>query len=107
MRKSTTHTLVKKLNLRRTGYLLGVALVVFVLASGGTALANTSGGYTLTRAVISAGGGELTGESYTLAGTLGQPDAGVLTGSNYTLAGGFWSGVGNPLHLYLPLVVRN
>ncbi len=88
------------------------ALVVLCLAwliffASGTATAQTGGDYTLTRSVISGGGGELTGGSYRLAGTIGQPDAGGLTGGAYALGGGFWSGVGSLYPIYLPLVVRN
>jgi amino acid transporter len=115
MRGHTTHTLAEKLNLRRTGSPVSLALAALVVlflawlifSTGGTAMAQTGGDYTLTRSVISGGGGELTGGSYTLAGTIGQPDAGALTRSNYTLGGGFWSGAGDRYYIYLPLVVRN
>jgi len=48
-----------------------------------------------------------TGGNYSLGGIIGQPDAGLLTGPGYTLAGGFWSGAGQPNHVYLPLVTRS
>jgi hypothetical protein len=88
------------------------ALVVLLLAwlifsTSGAVTAQTGGGYTLTRSVISGGGGELSGGSYTLAGTIGQPDAGTLTGGKYTLGGGLWSGIDDMYHIYLPLVMRN
>ncbi|HLF27768.1 MAG TPA: hypothetical protein VJG32_15650 [Anaerolineae bacterium] len=115
MRGHTTHNLAEKLNLHRTNHRVNLALAALavlclawlVFSTGGAALAQTGGGYTLTRSVISSGGGELTGGSYTLAGTIGQPDAGALTGGQYTLGGGLWSGIGDRVHIYLPLVVRH
>ena len=115
MREHTTHNLAERLILRRTGSPVSAAiaaLVVLLLAwlifsTGGAVMAQTGGGYTLTKSVISSGGGELTGGTYALAGIIGQPDAGALTGGSYTLDGGFWSGAGSMLRIYLPLVMRN
>ena len=95
-----THNLAERLSLRRTGRPVSLALAALVVlflawlifSTGGAVTAQTGGDYTLTKSVISGGGGELTGGSYTLAGIIGQPDAGALTGGNYTLGGGFWSG---------------
>ncbi|MBL8056315.1 MAG: hypothetical protein JNK29_06425 [Anaerolineales bacterium] len=84
-----------------------LSLAWLIFSTGGAATAQTGGGYTLTRSVMSGGGGQLTGGSYSLAGLVGQPDAGTLTGGNYTLAGGFGSDAGGPTYLFLPLIVRN
>jgi hypothetical protein len=99
MREHTIHHLA-------CAALVVVLLAGFILSSRGAVAAQTGGSYTLTRSVISSGGGRLSGGSYTLAGVIGQPDAGRLTGDQYTLGGGFWSSADSPYHLYLPLVRR-
>jgi hypothetical protein len=99
MREHTIHNLA-------FAALVVVLLAGFILSARGAVTAKASGSYTLTKSVVSGGGGELTGGSYTLAGTIGQPDAGALTGGTYAIGGGFWNGSGGMYHIYLPLVVR-
>ncbi len=115
MRRHATNTLAEMLNLRRMDRRVSLALAALVMLSlawlivsiGGAAMAQTGGGYILTRSVVSGGGGELTGGSYILAGLIGQPDAGALTGGNYSFAGGFGRDTSGATHIYLPLVARN
>jgi hypothetical protein len=78
-------------------------IVLLLLASAGTALAQTQG-YDLGWFAVG-GGGESSGGGYDLSATSGQSAAGELSGGGYTLNGGFW---GAPIvqTIYLPLVVR-
>jgi len=64
-----------------------------VFATANPALAQSGGGYVITKSTVDGGGStSLTGGSYALGGTVGQPDAGALSGGTYSLTGGFWSG---------------
>jgi uncharacterized protein (TIGR03437 family) len=56
--------------------------------------AQGGGGFNITQAVISGGGGVSAGGSYAVAGSVGQIGAGELSGGGFTLSGGFWSGAG-------------
>jgi hypothetical protein len=89
--------------------LAGAVLVIIgggVVAQEGYQVARS--GYDLSWWTAGGGGYTFsTSGNYSLGGTVGQPDAGLLTGLGYTLAGGFWSGVGQPYRVYLPLVMRN
>jgi len=85
-------------------------VVVGLLLVSSLALAQSGGGYDLSRSTVD-GGGETfsTGGGYSLGGTAGQPDAGLLEGGVYTLGGGFWGGgavVAPGYVIYLPLVMR-
>jgi hypothetical protein len=82
-------------------------LTWFIFSPGASVMAQTGGDYTLTKSVISSGGGNLTGGSYALTGIIGQPDAGALTGGNYILRSGYWSSTGGIYYIRLPLAVRN
>ena len=66
-----------------------------LLAWGGAALAQSSGGdYLLVRHVTAAGGGiSIGGANYRLHGTLGQAEAQTVTlqGSGLHLHGGYWA----------------
>ena len=95
-----------------------VLVVCLLLLAAAPALAQSGGGYQVTRSgydlswsTIDGGGGTFsTGGSYTLGATAGQPDAGLLAGGDYTLGGGFWGGgaLAAPQHvIYLPLVLRH
>ena len=76
--------------------LLLAASFALLLASAGSAAAQPSGPYALTRSTLDAGGATFsTGGPYGLGGTIAQPDAGALSGGDYTLQGGFW--IGNQL----------
>src|SRR5689334_4397855 len=56
------------------------------------ALAQTGGGYDLTRNVIAGGGATFsTGGAYTVGGTIGQPAAGAPLGGAFAVRGGFWA----------------
>jgi hypothetical protein len=64
MRGHTTHNLAKRLNLRRTGRAVSLALAALVVlflawlifSTGGVATARPGGAYTLTKSVVSSGG---------------------------------------------------
>jgi hypothetical protein len=109
-----THNLKEQTSLRRMGRLVSLALALLLVISlawlifstSGAVIAQTTGDYTLTKSVVSDGGGRLAGESYTLTGTVGQPDAGALAGGEYALRGGFWSGIEDPYYLYQPLIFQ-
>ena len=79
------------------------AVLVFAMIRAGVALA--AGHYDLSWWTVDGGGGASRGV-YTLYGTVGQPDAGAMTGEVYTLTGGFWGGVIETRHSYLPLMRR-
>jgi hypothetical protein len=78
-------------------------LVLILLASAGTALAQTQG-YDLGWFAVG-GGGESSGGGYSLSATTGQSAAGDSSGGGYTLGGGFWAPPAVRT-IYLPLVVR-
>jgi hypothetical protein len=85
-------------------FLLGLMLLL------GTARASAAiGNYTMSRFVLSSGGGSSSGGAYALSGSAGQADAGSLSGDGYTILGGFWTGAtlpGPAMVSYLPLVSR-
>jgi hypothetical protein len=95
------------LNLRQAGQVLFALAALLLLAS----VVLAQGGYELTWANISSGGGSSEGGVYALSGTIGQPDAGTLSGGSFTLTGGFWASIGligdDYVYVYLPLVVRD
>jgi len=86
-----------------------IALILAVtLLSSELNLAQTGGGYDLTRWTVDGGGQTVSGGGYTLTGTIGQPDAGpALSGGGYVLYGGFWSGGGTQYQIHLPVIRRN
>jgi hypothetical protein len=74
--------------------LLALITVVAWCTGASAVLAQTGGGYDLSRHTIAGGGATFsTGAGYTLGGTVGQPDAGVVSAGTYSLRGGFWPGV--------------
>ena len=79
----------------RTGLTAIMALVLLLVAV--RALAQTGGGFDLSRTVISGGGDTFSsGGAFSVGGTVGDPAAGQdLSGGTFTLAGGFWNGVTN------------
>jgi hypothetical protein len=88
--------------------------LTLLLASG--VLAQSGGGYDLSRWMV-AGGGTMfsTGGGYSLGTTAGQAGAGTVQGGSFTIYGGFWQPVGpdatpapvpSPGPVYLPLVVQ-
>ena len=70
--------------------LLGGLLMTFW---GGTAAAQSGGGFDLSWSTIDGGGGVSMGANLVCAGTVGQTHTARLTGGPYQLSGGFWSGV--------------
>jgi hypothetical protein len=66
-------------------------LLFLLLLTAGTACAQSSARFTLTRNVL-AGGGATTNASsrFQLAGTVGQPLAATPGGGRFSLQGGFW-----------------
>lgn len=60
---------------------------------GGSALAQSGGGYDLHGNVPAAGGTAMSGAGYTLTGTVGQHAASVACANGYSVRSGFWSGV--------------
>ena len=103
----------RALHLPRIAWIL-LAVGCALLLAVPLAIAQSGGGYDLSRWTVDGGGGALGGTggagTYTLMGTIAQPDAAVLTGGGYSLAGGFWVGEGGGVaaeyDIYLPLVVR-
>jgi hypothetical protein len=81
-----------------------VMLAALLLATAG-ALAQ-SNGFDLSWFTADGGGGASQGGSFVVAGTIGQPDAGVMTGGPFLLEGGYWTGVGGPISVFLPIVRR-
>jgi hypothetical protein len=70
--------------------LLCVTLAVCFTGTG-SALAQSSANYELTRSVMSGGGARSTSANYDLTGTLGQPSTvDVSESENYNLGSGFW-----------------
>jgi hypothetical protein len=85
---------------------LVILSITCVWTGAGPALAQSGGGYELTRSTI-VGSQSLTGGSYALRATAGQSEAGSLRGGAYTLTGGFGGGSGgDDHHIYLPMVMR-
>jgi hypothetical protein len=80
-------------------------LVLLLLVSAGTALAQTQD-YDLGWFAVAGGGGASSGGGYELSATGGQSAAGELSGGEYSLQGGFWGLQQAGLVIYLPLVVR-
>ena len=76
---SSKYTLVRKV-------LLALILSPF------SVLAQSAGSYDLGWSTIDGAGGASSGGRYALSGTIGQPDAGELRGGSYVLVGGFWGG---------------
>jgi hypothetical protein len=69
-------------------YLNAIAVFCLSVSVGG----QTGGVFTITKSVISGGGGRSTGGTFTLDGTIGQPIAGTSsTGGTFDLKGGFWT----------------
>jgi hypothetical protein len=93
----------------RVSGLIALAVLVLFLTMGTAALAQSDGGYTLSRSVVGSGGAvAAVGGAYQLSATIGQADAAAVSGGVYTLGGGFWGGsYTEPEHrIYLPLVIR-
>jgi hypothetical protein len=71
--------------------LLLCAVTVICVAMGGSALAQSSASYELTKSVLSGGGTTSTSASYSLTGTFGQPSpVAVSDSASYNLGSGFW-----------------
>lgn len=85
-------------------------LLVILILSATTALAESQGGYDLSWNTVNGGGQTFsTGGPYILGATIGQADAGMLSGGSYTLGGGFWGGgevVVSQSRICLPMVLR-
>jgi hypothetical protein len=79
-------------------------LVIILLVSAGTALAETEV-FDLGWFAVAGGGGASSGGGYMLSGAAGQSSADELSGGDYTLRGGFWAPPAVQT-IYLPLVVR-
>ena len=76
---------------RRTKKRIAVfaAVAIAVLGLSWTVLAQTGGGFDLSRSGVAGGGGESTGGTFGLTGSAGQSGAGgALTGGTYSLTGG-------------------
>jgi hypothetical protein len=52
--------------------------------------------YTISKSVIGAGGGPVSGGSYTMNGTIGQPVIGPTSGGTFQVNQGFWYTVSGP-----------
>lgn len=70
--------------------------VVFGVALGSNADAQTGGGYDLRWSSLDGGASTSTSASYRLSATIAQPEAGNLTGGAYAMHGGFWHGTETP-----------
>lgn len=78
-----------KMKLKHT---ITIAFIVVVALIAGTVLAQSGGGFTVTRSTVSGGSSTSTGGGYILRGTIGQTEAhGSVTGGGYNMTGGFWS----------------
>jgi hypothetical protein len=88
---------------------LPLAACLFLLLAS-VVLAQSGGGYDLSRSTVDGGGSTFSsGGIYSLGGTAGQPDAGMMAGGVYTLGGGFWGGgavTAPEYRICLPLVTR-
>src|SRR4051812_18476022 len=68
-----------------------VSFIVLFLAGG--VLAQSGGGFTITKSVIAGGGGRSTGGTFSIDSTIGQSIAGTpSSGATFTLISGFWGG---------------
>jgi hypothetical protein len=85
-----------------------ILLVLALLLTTATVVAQTGGSYDVTWSTIDGGGGSASGGMFTLDGTIGQFDAGVMSGGSYILSGGFWNGPTSltQFKVYLPLILR-
>jgi hypothetical protein len=81
--------------------------IVAALLMVSIVVAQSGGGYDLSRSTIDGGGGSSSGGGYSLAGTIGQTHAGTLIGGSYTLNGGFWSGAVSQYKVLLPLTLKS
>lgn len=68
---------------------VGTLLALIVLAT--SALAQSGGGFDLSRFVAAGGGGTSVGGPYSMSGTAGQAAAGPAIGGSYSWVGGFWA----------------
>ncbi len=64
-------------------------LLILLLLSG-TALAQSSARFTITRNSVAGGGATASSGHYQLAGTVAQPLAAVPGSAHYSIQGGFW-----------------
>ena len=84
-----------------------IAIAALLPFGGGTAQAQTGGGYDLTWNSIDGGGATFsTGGGYSLGGTIGQADAGSASGGSYSLSGGFWAGIPPAYNAFVPIAMR-
>jgi hypothetical protein len=87
--------------------LAGAALAVTQTGTAGNDVVSLLNTFDLAWWTVDGGGATaVTGGAYSLGGTVGQADTAVLSGGGYSLGGGFWNGVGQAGHIYLPLVLR-
>src|SRR6266581_4639083 len=64
---------------------------LLILAFSGTAFAQSSARFTITRSVIAAGGATFsTSSRFQLGSTIAQPLAAVPSSSRFSIQGGFW-----------------
>lgn len=87
-----------------SGVLVGVLLLLLVV--GGVW---ASGGVELPRAVLSGGGGTVSGSGLVLSSTVGQPVAGTVENGTLRQCSGFWCAAAAPVtptgsNVYLPLL---
>src|SRR5687768_1746236 len=78
----------------RIDHLSRICLVFFIgVLQCSSASAQQGGTFTVTKNVIAAGGGRVSGGSFAVDGTIGQPLAGApSSGAAFTLISGFWGG---------------
>ncbi|MBN1179691.1 MAG: hypothetical protein JXD18_10785 [Anaerolineae bacterium] len=94
------------MNVKKSVYVVTlVALLLALLALGGTARAEPTAVLSLSRSVIGGGGGQNTGSEHYLGGTVGQAVVGLRGTASHDLCAGFWCGLGR-YEVYLPLVLR-
>ena len=66
-------------------------LILILVASFGSAVAQTSSRFTITRGVVAGGGATFsTSSRFQLASTIAQPLAAVPSSSRFSIQGGFW-----------------
>ena len=86
-------------------------LVVLVLAAllAGNALAMSSTNYRLDWLVqlSGGGGGPSSSTAYAANFTVGQTVARLSSSASYKAGLGYWSGVGSPYRIYLPLILKS
>jgi hypothetical protein len=67
-----------------------ILLPLLILAFSGTAFAQSSAGFAITRSVIAGGGATASSSRFQLGGTIAQPLAAVPGSARFSIQGGFW-----------------